>query len=108
MSTTVWLCMSSLLMVLATRLLTNRWRPSPVARKACAPLSVLMVLTSLGCAPATSNTCTPSPPVSATNTNLLSGLPYRSAGMGPVLMRHFSVWLAISMATSSSLSCMDT
>ncbi|CFW31745.1 Uncharacterised protein [Bordetella pertussis] len=34
------------LIVLAARLLTNRWRPSPCARNACAPAPVLMRLTS--------------------------------------------------------------
>ena len=39
---------------------------------------------------------------------LPSGVPNTSAGIGPVLTRHVSDWLARSTATSSSLSCMLT
>ena len=102
--------MSILLMVLATRLLTSRWRPSPSARKACAPLAVGICPTRLaGVAVAAGlmlNTSTQSLPVRPMKMNLPSGLPYRSAGMEPVGTRHSSFCVCRSMATSSSLSCM--
>ena len=46
-SVTASVCRSMRLMELAVRLLTNRWRLSPCARKACAPAAVLMRVTSL-------------------------------------------------------------
>ncbi|MNV58363.1 hypothetical protein D3C71_1507310 [compost metagenome] len=46
-SVTVSVSMSMRLMVLAVRLLTNKWCLSPCARKACAPAPVGMRLTSL-------------------------------------------------------------
>ena len=63
-ATTARRVLSIWLMVLATRLLTSTWRRSPSARNACAPLPVGTWPTALGAWPvASSNTCTPSPPV---------------------------------------------
>ena len=96
-----------LLMVLATRLLTYTCRWSPAARKACAPLPVAILPTSSGALPpATSYTSTPVPPVRPSSRWRPSGVPKMSAGSLPVGVRYVSVWLARSMVTSSSLSCM--
>ncbi|MCY1222531.1 hypothetical protein D9M72_346280 [compost metagenome] len=95
-------------MVLATRLLTNTVLPSPAERKAWAPLPVGILPTSLGWAPATSNTCTPSLPVRPTSSVLSLWAPKMSAGMAPVAMRQRMVCVGRSTAISSSLSCMVT
>ena len=97
---------SILWIVLATRLLTKTWRPSPKARNAWAPSPVGIFLTNLGCGPETSKTSTPSEPVKPTNRYLSSAVPNTSAGISPVLKRHLMVWVAKSTATNSLLSCM--